>query len=113
MAGGKTDIEDCPPIEALMDLSAGGTYIDRPDFVVSIDQPMRLILESEGQCDTTLVVLDGSGNWHYSDDGAPDLNGGQVTLYEDTEGPHKVWIGTYGPELCEGALVLKRGLFKE
>ena len=109
VAGGKTDIENC----TVPGLSANGTYIDRPDFVIDTDTRSSLIFESEGQCDTVLIVHDGAGTWHFSDDDAPDSNGGYITLSDTIPGPYQVWVGTYGEDLCEGALLIKRGLFKD
>ena len=109
IAGGKTDITNC----TVPGLSANGTYIDRPDFVIETDVLASVIFESEGPCDTTLIVRDGEGTWHYSDDDAPDSNGGAISLKESIPGPYQIWVGTYGQELCESALLIKRGLFKE
>ena len=109
IAGGNTNIANC----AMDDLSASGTYIDRPDFVIETATPSSVVFEGEGQCDTTLLVNDGNGTWHYSDDDAPDSSGGYVSLGDDIPGPYQVWVGTFGDDLCEGALTVKRGLFKD
>lgn len=109
IAGGNTDIANC----SMEGLSASGTYIDRPDFVIDLEVSSSVTFEGEGQCDTTLLVHDGNGDWHFSDDDAPDSNGGFVSFTAATPGPFSVWVGTYGEALCEGALNVKRGLFKD
>ena len=109
VAGGESDVNTC----AVAGLSASGWYIDRPDFVIELNEASSILFEGEGQCDTTLLVNDGNGDWHYDDDSAPDSNGGYLAFTASTPGPFQVWVGTYNEDLCEGALLVKRGLFKE
>lgn len=62
----------------------------------------RLEIEvNSGNCDTTLLVRDAFGQWHFNDDSGeslmPALN---LTNMAALNGRVDVWVGTYGNETC-------------
>ncbi len=58
---------------------------------------LPLVVYTEGDTDTTLLVRDPSGNWHCDDDSGRSLNARLV--FEGPEsGVYAIWVGRYGNE---------------
>lgn len=109
IAGGYTDASACGDR-----LGANGFFMDRPDFEfdLSLNAGEKVQITSDATCDTVLLVHSPDGTWHFDDDsGASDFDS-QITT-TDSSGTYQVWLGTYGADLCEGGITLKRGLFKD
>lgn len=69
----------------------------------------RLEIEVTSDCDTTLLVSDAAGNWHFDDDtgGAfqPELNLSDTAALN---GRVDVWVGTFGTSIaCSAELEME------
>jgi hypothetical protein len=56
-------------------------------------------------CDTTLLVRDAFGQWHFDDDGLGNLQ--PLLNLRDTRalnGRVDVWVGTYGNQSCQASV---------
>lgn len=113
VAGGKSQLRDCGFTEEAMQNS--GIVIDRPDFVfdLDVDGKTPVIFETDGQCDTILVLNDTQGNWYYDDDSASNEKGAQVVIKNAPAGLYQAWVGTFEDSLCEGSMTVRRGLVKD
>ena len=107
IAGGYTPAELC-----FEDISVG-TFVDRPDFAFDLDleDQRQLRIYGEGECDTVLLVRAPDGTIYFNDDGGERSSDSLVTTAEGS-GRYLVWLGTYGTELCEGRVTLRRPLVK-
>ena len=112
VAGGYTNFNAC---EGALDVFGNGYFIDRPDFEFNLvfDSRQQIQFESDGTCDTVMLVQDPSGFIQFDDDSSPEEGSGALITTTSSGGSYKVWIGTFGEDLCEGGVTLKRGLFKE
>ncbi|MDO5657485.1 MAG: hypothetical protein Q4G36_04060 [Paracoccus sp. (in: a-proteobacteria)] len=99
MAGGSQDVMNCE------DLYASGYYSSRPDFAFYYDAEDRgrmVRIKVTSDCDTTLVVNDAAGRWHYNDDD----EGLNPALRFDNAGTglYHIWMGTYGAQMCPATI---------
>ncbi|MDO5528899.1 MAG: hypothetical protein Q4F71_05805 [Paracoccus sp. (in: a-proteobacteria)] len=99
-AGGSVDMFSC------MDVPGAGYVADRPDFALYYDAEDRgrtLRVKVTSSCDTTLLINDASGRWHFNDDDE-GLNPG-IRIANAQSGLYHVWMGTYGEQMCSGATI--------
>jgi hypothetical protein len=69
----------------------------------------RLEIEVDSECDTTLLVRDAFGNWHYDDDGADEPLMPLLNL-ENTaalNGRVDIWVGTFSATSCQASVELE------
>jgi hypothetical protein len=98
VGGASTHLSSCPGIPGLGFFHANPTYTldlsDMEDF-------WRLEIQLSSDCDTTLLVQDAAGNFHFDDDSGPGLNG-RVRLFNmaNLEGRVNIWVGTYWNQTC-------------
>ncbi|MDG4649782.1 hypothetical protein P6F26_15160 [Roseibacterium sp. SDUM158017] len=88
----------------------GSGYVGaQPNFTMflnGMESYGRLEIEvSSGNCDTTLLVRDAFGQWHFDDDSGgglmPTLN---LTNVAALNGRIDVWVGTYGNQNCPASV---------
>jgi hypothetical protein len=101
LAGGTIDLATCSE-----DLAG---FVALPaDFAFALSEMAdyeRLALTVQSTCDTVLLVQSPAGEWFYDDD-TNDLNPA-LDLLDPADGIYRVWVGTYGADLCEAALTLE------
>jgi len=57
-------------------------------------------------CDTTILIRDPSGAWHFNDDFS-GYNAGR-NMGAAMSGTYQIWVGTFGSSLCNSDIVLER-----
>jgi hypothetical protein len=74
-------------------------------FLSGMQDYGRLEIEVDSSCDTTLLVRDVFGQWHFDDDSGgnltPTLN---LTNMAALNGRVDVWVGTYGNQTCPASV---------
>jgi hypothetical protein len=99
--GGQTQIQGCAGLPGrgffnanpaiTLNLSDMASNPDFRDFEVRLDS----------SCDTTLLIRDAQGNWHYDDDSGPGLNSRlRLSNLADLNGQVSIWVGTFGSTPC-------------
>lgn len=84
-----------------------GYVANAPDFTVYYtDDTARgeLTLSVTADCDTVLLVNDRNAEWLFNDD-TNGLNPA-ITIPAAATGRYDVWVGTYGPNLCQASISL-------
>jgi hypothetical protein len=97
--GAPTHLSNCSGVPGTGYFFANPTYtLDLRD----VEDFDRFEVQLDSSCDTTLLVQDGSGTYHFDDDSGPSLNS-RIRLYDmdDLEGRVNIWIGTYGGGTCD------------
>lgn len=101
VAGGDQNLRNCSA-------PGVGWVVSDPDFQFNFHNDggyRRLEFEVVGDCDTTLLVNDASGNWHFNDDGRGNL---QPRLNVNAQsGTYDVWVGTYGQRNCNARIEIE------
>ena len=85
-------------IDASATIHAGcpGFIADAPDFDLYYNAgSLPLIITSESDADTTLIVNAPNGEWYCADDSGPGVNP-QVRFAQPRTGTYNIWIGFYG-----------------
>lgn len=105
-ASGLTPLSSCSGLPGTGNINAGPHYTF---YLSGMETYGRLEIEVESSCDTTLLVNDANGNWHFDDDtgGAmqPELN---LTDTAALNGRVDVWVGTFGDgTACEAELEME------
>lgn len=105
-AGGQTPVSSCG-------LPAGrGHATMTPSLSLALngmEAYSRLEIEVDSECDTTLLVRDAFGNWHYDDDGADEPFMPLLNL-ENTaalNGRVDIWVGTFSATSCQASVELE------
>lgn len=78
-----------------------------PDFTLYYDAPeanAELVLSVTGDCDTVMLVNDLNAQWLFNDDNN-GLNPG-ITIPAAASGRYDIWVGTYGPNLCQSSITM-------
>ncbi|AHM04718.1 hypothetical protein roselon_02391 [Roseibacterium elongatum DSM 19469] len=82
-----------------------------PNFSLYLSDMQRygaLEIEVNSSCDTTLLVRDAFGQWHFDDDSAGSLMPLlRLTNTAALNGRVDVWVGTYGGGSCAASLALR------
>ena len=84
-----------------------GYVANAPDFTLYYtDDTARgeLILRVAAECDTVLLVNDLNAEWLFNDD-SDGLNPA-VTIPAAASGRYDIWVGTFGPNLCQSSITL-------
>ncbi len=93
-AGGVTALSSCSGIPGAGVINAAPHHTF---FLSGMETYGRLEIEVASDCDTTLLVNDAQGNWHFDDDSGgalqPELN---LTDTAALNGRVDIWVGTYG-----------------
>ncbi len=92
--GGKLNLSDCTEVPgsgfitpgANIELTLNGNAVAQRDLQVA----------ASADCDSTLLVNDASGAWHFSDDEDSSLNP-RVVLPLAGDGVIDIWVGSYEP----------------
>ncbi len=88
--------------------SAGctGSIARAPDYQITYTAGRRpLIIRTESETDTTLVVNDPDGVWHCDDDSRGYSNA-EVNLDKPSSGVYDIWVGTFGGGTAAATLIL-------
>ncbi len=78
-----------------------------PDFTVYYDAPeanAELTVSVTADCDTVLLINDLNAAWLFNDD-TNGLNPA-ITIPAAASGRYDIWVGTYGPNLCQSSISL-------
>jgi hypothetical protein len=101
VAGGNVNLANCGQ-------PGYGFIAVAPDFTLNFTgngMGRALEFRVQGTCDTVLLVNDARGQWHFNDDDTgvdPRINLGGAA-----EGIYDVWVGTFGPDLCQATLIVE------
>jgi hypothetical protein len=98
VGGASTHLSACPGINGTGYFHANPTYtLDLSDM----EDYWRLEVRLNSNCDTTLLVQDAAGNFHFDDDSGP-ANNARVRLFNmaNLEGRVNIWVGTYWNQTC-------------
>jgi hypothetical protein len=83
-------------------------------FLSGMQSYGRLEIEVNSSCDTTLLVRDAYGQWHFDDDSGgnltPELN---LRNMAGLNGRIDVWVGTYGNATCRRASSSRPGTTRD
>lgn len=86
---------------------AEGYVAPVPDFELHFTaNGYQLELRTVGNCDTTLLINTGGGNWYFDDDDYGDGDA-KIRLTRPTSGVYDIWVGTYDNENCDARLELE------
>jgi hypothetical protein len=99
-AGGGLDLGACP------DVPGAGYIIEGPDLELSVvgnGAGLDLEIRVDAVCDTVILVNDSFGEWQFVDDAEGGLNP-VLVIPAAAEGVYDLWVGTIGPDVCEGTL---------
>ena len=102
VAGGGVDLGACGSVPGF------GYVATSPDFELAFSgngAGRALEFRVNGSCDTTLLVNDARGAWHFNDDDT-GLNP-RIRLSGAAEGVYDIWIGTVGPDTCSAELIVE------
>lgn len=103
VAGGEIDLMRCSEVPG------GGHVAMSPDFELTLSGAgaagTELVIGVVAQCDAVLLVNDATGQWTHAD----DTNGTdpEITLAGAVDGTYDIWVGTFGPDLCDAQLTLR------
>ena len=84
-----------------------GYVAQAPDFTVYYEDASatgELTVSVMADCDTVLLVNDLNAAWLFNDD-TNGLNPA-VTIPAAASGRYDIWVGTYGPDLCQASISL-------
>lgn len=101
VGGGATQIQGCAGLPGrgffnanpaiTLNLSGMTADSDFEDFEVRLDS----------SCDTTLLIRDAQGTWHYDDDSGPGLNSRlRLSNLAALNGQVSIWVGTFNSTPC-------------
>lgn len=82
-----------------------GYVAQAPDFTVQYDAPSanaELTISVTANCDTLLLINDPNAQWLFNDD-SNGLNP-SITIPAAASGRYDIWVGTYGPDLCDASI---------
>lgn len=101
VGGATTNLVNCPGIDG------DGYFYANPTYTLNLsdmleDDFWRFQVRTRGSCDTTVLVQDASGTYHFDDNSGEDDNG-RVRLFDmaDLNGQVNIWVGTSDIETCE------------
>lgn len=100
-AGGGLNLASCGSVQGV------GYVTPAPNFTLEYDaRNMGRDLEFRVQtdCDTTLLINDFSGQWHFNDDEDGTLQP-RLRLPNAASGRYDIWVGSYGQQACQATLV--------
>lgn len=101
-AGGTLDLSACASVPG-----GTGRVTPAPNFTIQYDaRDLGRDLEFRVQtdCDTTLLINDSTGTWHFNDDEDGTLQP-RLRLPNAPSGQYDVWVGTFGAQSCQATLV--------
>ncbi len=106
-AAGSANIARCPSVQPVNDrgpgfFSAAPAY----SFNLSNMNQYRLIVDVVSQCDATMLINTGTGQWFYDDDDNGNLDP-RIDLSNPPNGRLDVWVGTYNGGSCSARLNLQ------
>lgn len=99
-AGGGVNLANCG--------GNAGFVAVAPDFELTFSgngMGRALELRVQAECDTILLVNNAHGQWYYNDDDT-DLNP-RIRIAAAPEGLYDIWVGTFGPDLCNAELIVE------
>ncbi len=100
-AGGGLDLAACSSVDGV------GRVTPAPNFTLQYDAltlGRDLEFRVETDCDTTLLINDSTGAWHFNDDANGTLQPA-IRLAGAPSGQYDIWVGTYGGSSCQATLV--------
>ncbi|WP_068296574.1 hypothetical protein [Pararhodobacter sp. CCB-MM2] len=102
-AGGGLDLNACGTVQGV------GRVTPAPNFTIQYDAMTfgrDLEFRVETECDTTLLINDSTGQWHFNDDANGTLQPA-MRLPAAASGQYDVWVGTFGSQSCQATLVVE------
>jgi len=103
-AGGTLDLGACGAIPG-----GTGRVTPAPNFTVQYDSlnlGRDLEFRVQTDCDTTLLINDSNGSWHFNDDEDGTLQP-RLRLANAPSGQYDLWVGTYSDQSCQATLVVE------
>ena len=88
-------------------ISGHGYVAQAPDFTVYYDEATatgELVVSVQADCDTVMLINDLNAQWLFNDD-TNGLNPA-ITIPAAASGRYDIWVGTYGPDLCQASISL-------
>lgn len=86
--------------------NCSGYIANAPDYRLHYESgSFPLIISVDSDADTTLVVNGPNGSWHCDDDGGEQSLNPMVRIEKPVSGQYDIWVGTYGSEDIESALL--------
>ncbi len=106
-AGGGANITRCPNVQPVNDRGPG-YFATAPQYSFNLSGmgQYRLVLAVVSQCDATMLINTGTGQWFYDDDDNGNLDP-RIDLSNPPDGRLDVWVGTYGGGTCGGRLTVE------
>lgn len=108
VAGGDQYLDPCNIRHASSGERATGYVAYAPDFELEYlgGSGYQLELKVVSECDSTLLINTGGGNWYFDDD---DMGNGdaRICLTRPSKGTYDIWIGTYGSNTCNARFILE------
>ena len=95
------------PIPAVnVNAACTGSIARAPDYQIDYKAGRQpLIIRTEADADTTLVVNDPEGIWHCDDDSRENGNA-EVNLDKPSSGIYDIWVGVFGGGTSAATLIL-------
>ncbi|AHM04728.1 hypothetical protein roselon_02401 [Roseibacterium elongatum DSM 19469] len=101
--GGQTPLDSCPGIPGTGYVYANPTF---SLYLSEMDDFERFVVRIHSDCDTTLLLRDAQGNYHFDDDSGPDLNGRlRLRDMEPLNGRVDIYVGTFDGDTCNDVQV--------
>lgn len=92
---------------ANVDSSCAGSIARAPDYQITYTAGRQpLIIRTEAEADTTLVVSDPDGMWHCDDDSGVGEGNAEVNLDKPSPGIYDIWVGTFNGGTGAATLIL-------
>jgi hypothetical protein len=84
-----------------------GYVAQAPDFTLYYDDASaagELVVSVTADCDTVMLINDLNAEWLFNDD-TNGLNP-EIRIPTAASGRYDIWVGTYGPNLCQSSISL-------
>ncbi|WP_338243393.1 hypothetical protein [Aurantiacibacter hainanensis] len=86
--------------------SCRGYIANAPDYRLNYESGgFPLIISVDSNVDTTLVVNGPNGSWHCDDDSGEKSLNPMVRIDKPMSGQYDIWVGTYGSDDIEPAVL--------
>jgi hypothetical protein len=98
--GGQHSVDNCPGIDGW------GYANEAPSFTLYMSQmdAFQFSAEVNSDCDPTLILRDGFGQYHFNDDGPNGLQPRIEVGGASMNGRVDIWVGSFGGSACQGTI---------
>lgn len=108
-AGGATQISTCAGLPGTGYFNANPAITLNLSGMTAASDFEDFEVELTSGCDTTLLIRDAQGNWHFDDDSGPGLNSRlRLRNLSALNGQVSIWVGTFGQAACSDVQVRVR-----